>query len=128
VTAGSGRRERQFVSLVCSNPEHLINLQQRFHQSGFSSYCTPSVTNLDVAAPEWATAVVVFPDELAEDHVDEFLRQLRRMRSRPVVVLVTSDERRLASRIDTDRRMLRPLILASPSSADEILSAIRSAR
>jgi hypothetical protein len=118
-------RERQFVSLVCGKPEQLIDLQRRFHQSGISSYCTPTITDLAVAAPDWATAVVVFPDELSEDHVGEFLRELRRMRSRPVVVLVTSDERRLASRIDADRRMVRPLILPQPSSAEEILSVIR---
>jgi hypothetical protein len=118
-------KRRQFVSLVCGNPERLINLQHQLHQSGISSYCTQSLTNLDVAAPEWATAIVVFPDELSVDDVSEFLRQLRRTRSRPAVVLVTSEEQRLASRIDADRRMIRALILPKPSSAEDILGAIR---
>ena len=116
----------QFVSLVCGDPEQLIKLQQHLHRSGISSYCTQSVTNLGVAAPEWATAIVVFPDELSGEDVGEFLRQLRRVRSRPAVVLVTSEEQRLASRIEADRRMVRALILPKPSSAEDVLSAIRS--
>ena len=67
----------------------------------------------------------IFPDELSEDDVGEFLRQLRRLRSRPVVVLVTSEEQRLGSRIDDDRRMVRALILPKFSSAEDILGAIR---
>jgi hypothetical protein len=130
VTDRTNRRARRsdhpFVSIVCSGPDELDNLQLYLGRAGMSSYSTPNIETLDIAAPESAAAIILFPDELEDDKVREFLRRLGQLLSQPLVLVVTRHPEHLGSIIRADERMIPALIFASPCSAAEMILALRT--
>jgi hypothetical protein len=120
------RGDHPFVSIVCSGPDELDGLQLWLGRAGMSSYSTPNIETFDIAAPESAAAVIVFPDNLAENKIREFLRRLGQLLSEPLVLVVTRHPDRFGSMIHADERMIPALIFASPCSPPEILLALRA--
>ena len=122
----SRRSDHPFVSIICSGPDELDGLQLSLGRAGMSSYSTPNIETLDIAAPESAAAVILFPDELEDIKVREFLRRLGQLLSEPLVLVITHDPKRLGAIIRSDERMVPALIFASPCSAGELLLALRT--
>jgi hypothetical protein len=124
-TRRARRSDHPFVSIVCSGPDELDNLQLHLGRAGMSSYSTPKIETLDIAAPESAAAIILFPDQLVDDKVREFLRRLGQLRFPPLALVITRDAERWGSIIRSDERMVPAFILSSPCSVPELLRALR---
>jgi hypothetical protein len=120
------RSDHPFVSIICSGPDELDDLQLCLGRAGLSSYSTPNIGALDIAAPESAVAVILFPDQLEDDKAREFLRRLGQLLSQPLLLMVTRELERWESMIRSDERMAPALLFASPCLPGEILLALRA--
>ena len=118
--------DRPFVSIVCGNRDEFGKLQLKLGAAGISSFSTQNIENVEIAAPGWAVAVVIYPDHFAEADLRTFMRQLGRMRPRPHVMVVTDNPERFGASILADRQMAPAEIFARPSRVSDIASAIRA--
>ena len=114
------------VAIVSANPETLDGLQAYLSGAGIPSHCTRAVLDLNMVAPQRATAAVIFPDEFEEPQVLALMRQLRRSRPRFLSLIVTREPQRFHEVVQVDGRSLPPIILPKPSFGWDILDAIRA--
>jgi len=120
------RRSPIYVSIVSKNPETLDGLQAYLKQVGVPSHGTRAVRDLDMAAPEFATAAVIFPDDFEDHEALALLRELRRLRPRLLALIVTREPTRFRSVTGPDGHSLPPIVLPRGSFGWDILDAIRA--
>jgi hypothetical protein len=115
-----------YVTIVSTNPETLDGLQQYLARAGIPSRTTRVVLDLTIVAPDHATAIVIFPDDFAEDAVLALVAVLRRKRARLLILLITRAPNRFRSALSADDEHLpMPTILVKPLFGWLILDAIR---
>jgi hypothetical protein len=119
-------RSQPYVAIVSNNPETLDGLQTYLQQAGVPSHGTRALHDLNMVAPEFATAAVIFPDDFANDAAVALVRNLRRRRPRLLALIVTREPHRFRSLTDADGRSRPPLVLPRPSFGWDILDAIRA--
>jgi hypothetical protein len=129
VPANQARRKAKapiYVSIVSANPETIDGLQAYFGGVGVPSQCTRAVQDLDMVAPDCATAAVIFPDDFADREVHSLIREIRRSRPKLLALLVTRTPQRFREAVEPDGRSLPPIVLPKPSFGWDILDAIRA--
>ncbi len=115
-----------YVTIVSRNPETLDGLQQYLGRAGVASRATRIVSDLDVIAPDHATATVIFPDDFNEDRVLGLVADLRRKRRHLTILLITSAPKRYRAALSAaGDASPAPTILPKPLFGWAILDAIR---
>src|SRR5258706_11385024 len=122
----TNRRPPIYVAIVSKNRETVESLHAYLKQAGVASHGTRAVHDLDMVAPEFATAAVIFPDDFQHDEAFVLVRELRRLRPRLLSLIVTKEPTRFRSVTDADGRSLPPIVLPRPSFGWDILDAIRA--
>jgi hypothetical protein len=118
-----------YVTIVSRNRETTDGLHQYLGRAGITSRSTQAVDDVACVAPDDATAVVIFPDDFAEEAVLALVAELRRRRPRLVTVLVTQAPNRFLSALSADdERLPLPTVMPKPSFGWTILDAIRGER
>jgi DNA-binding NtrC family response regulator len=107
----------QHVVVVARRAETLDGLHAYLDRLGVPSHCARTLDDLEHAAPEGMTALVVFPDDLAPGDVLASLATLRRDRPRVRTIVITrSPERFRVDSVD--------VVLPRPAFGWDILDAI----
>ena len=114
------------MTIVSANPETLDGLQSYLGGAGVPSHCTRALLDLEMVAPQCATAAVIFPDDFDDGVVLALVRTLRRIRPRLLSLIVTREPRRFHDVVQADGRSLPPIVLPKPSFGWDILDAIRA--
>jgi hypothetical protein len=115
-----------YVTIVSGNPETTDGLRQYLGRAGIPSRSLHAVDDLALVAGDPATAVVIFPDDFAEEAVLKLVAGLRRRHRRLRILLVTQAPNRFLSALNADDvRLPMPTVLPKPSFAWTILDAIR---
>lgn len=120
------RRAPAYVSIVSANPETLDGLQSYLGGAGVPAHCTRALQDLEIVAPQSATAAVLFPDDFDDDQALTLVRQLRRTRPRLLFLIVTRAPHRFRNLLKPDGRSLTPVLLPKPTFGWDILDAIRA--
>jgi hypothetical protein len=115
-----------YVSIVAGNPQTLDGLQSYLEQAGVASHSTRALLDLDMVAPAFATATVIFPDDFPDEDAFALLEQLRSERPRLLALIVTRQPARFRDAAAADGRSLPPIILPRPSFGWDILDVVRS--
>lgn len=113
------------VTVVSSNVETLERLLAYLEESGAPARGERSIDALKAIATG-TTAVVLFPDDYDADGVTAALLELRRLRPRVLIVVVTRTPRRFQAALAPDGRSLPPLLMPKASFGWSILDAIRA--
>jgi hypothetical protein len=115
-----------YVSIVSANPETLDGLQSYLGEAGVPSHCTGAVRDPATAAPPFAIAAVIFPDDFEQEAVRALMQQLRRTRPDLLSLIVTREPQRFVEMVQPDGRSLPPIMLPRPAFGWDILDAIRA--
>ncbi len=118
-------RRTLHVTVVSSNAKTLKALSRYLSRAGAAVSGTRLLDQAVLVAPEWASAVVIFPDEFSAKAVSEALASLAEQRPTTLPVLVTAAPARFES-LRSVRDGLAPLVLPRPAWAWTILDAIRA--
>ncbi len=110
-------KTKEYVVVVAAREETLDGLHAYLDKLGVPCHCARATAEIERAAPEAVTAIVVFPDDLAEADVLASLSTLREGRPRVRTVVVTrSPERFRGPHVD--------VVLPRPAFGWDILDAI----
>lgn len=120
------RRPVIYVAIVSKSSETLEALEAYLKQVGVPSHGTRAVHDLSMAAPAFATAAVIFPDDFEAGEAFALVRELRRQRPHMLVVIVTREPARFRAISGAADRSAVPIVLPRPSFGWEILDAIRA--
>lgn len=115
---------RPTVALVADNPETVDELQAYLGRAGIVAHGASGDAEAD-GVPPHATAVVWFVDDFAVPAVIAAISELRRMRPRLRLVLVTSTPTTFAGLFDQAGEALPPIVLSKPAVGRKILDALR---
>jgi hypothetical protein len=115
-----------YVVIVSKNPATIRALEAYLRTAGVPTHSGRALRAVEAVTLARATAAVLFPDDLRQEGVTAFVRRLREVRPRLLVVLVTRQPQRFVSIVQADGRSLPPLVLPRPSFGWDILEAIRS--
>jgi hypothetical protein len=108
----------EYIVVVAASEETLDGLHAYLDRLGVPSHCAKTLDELGRVAPRVVTAIVVFPDDLAEDDVLASLAAARREHPAVRTVVVTrSPERFRAVSVD--------VVLPRPAFGWDILDAAR---
>ena len=115
-----------YVSILSANPETLDGLQSYLDGVGVQSHCTRALSDIDMVAPQCATAAVIFPDDFQDDRVLALVRRLRHTRPHLLALLVTREPQRFHAVAEADDDSMPAIVLPKPSFGWDILDAIRA--
>jgi hypothetical protein len=113
-----------YVTIIAGNRETVDGLQGYFQRAGIASHTTRALGDARMIPPA-STAVVLFPDDFPDTDVVKRISTLRSTRPGLLLVLVTSDRRRLSPALEADSRPPLPIVFPKPAFGWEILDAIR---
>jgi hypothetical protein len=122
MTKGFHSRPLQ-VTVIAESRETTDGLHAYFQRAGVSSQTTRTLGDATTLSPR-TTAVVLFPDEFDAESVVRRIAELRRTRSR-LVVVITSSPQRFRPALDPDGHTRLPIVLPKPAFGWTILDAIR---
>jgi hypothetical protein len=122
----SKARAAMHVSIVSNNPETLAGLERYLKSAGVDSHSACAVGDLAAAAPEFTTAVVIFPDDFEAAAMIAFIAGVRRSRPRLLSLIITRDPNPFRPALAPDGRSMPPIVLPRPSFGWDILDAIRA--
>jgi len=112
--------------LVADNPETVDELQAYLGRAGVVAQGTRGVADAG-GVPPHATAVVWFADDFAVAAVITEISELRRVRPRLRILLITSVPSTFAGLFGQAGEALPPIVLSKPIVGRKILDAIRPA-
>jgi hypothetical protein len=121
----SSRTKTLYVTIVSNNAETLERLQAYFDEAGVPTHGTRAVRDLSMIAPA-TTAVVLFPDDFEGEDVSGLLANLRRLRPKLLVLVVTREPHKYEIELTADPRSVQPIVLPKPCFGWSILDAIRA--
>lgn len=121
----SGRYAKAlYVTIIAANRETVDGLQAYFQRAGVASHTTRALDDASMIPPA-TTAVVLFPDDFGDSDVAKRVSSLRRTWPGLLLVLITSDRRRLGPALDPDPSSPLPIVFPKPAFGWDILDAIR---
>ena len=112
--------------ILSANPETLDGLQAYLVGVGLQSQSLRAVHDFEKAAPERATAAVIFPDDFGREEVLNLLRRTGRTQPGLLVVLVTREPQHFRIAMESDSRPHPLVLLARPCFGWDILDVIRT--
>jgi hypothetical protein len=110
--------------LVADSPETVDELQAYLGRAGVVAHGTPGDTDAG-GVPSHATAVVWFADDFAVAKVIAEISELRRVRPRLRILLVTSMPSTFAGLFGQAGEAVPPIVLSKPVVGRKILDALR---
>jgi hypothetical protein len=119
------RAKALYVTIIAGNRETVDGLQGYLQRAGVASHTTRALGDASMIPPA-TTAVVLFPDDFGDADVVKRIASLRSARPELLLVLITSDGRRLSAALGSDPKSPPPIVFPKPAFGWDILDAIRA--